>query len=135
MKVDMLQPLDNIVVPDDGWQTTTGTNFCYDFRQKHDAAYNSEAVSVFAEDFLFCISKHKWYSNPPIAERFLTLDCVENAIRGHLAYITRLYKVTSSQGCEILSDTSPNRKYVAARRSRKQKVCPHLPSLLGPADL
>lgn len=87
-----------------------------DFSRSQTSPFNTEAVEVFTEHFIHCVSEDGWYRDADIPDDFLQPTVVMAALQKHLKYVFQVYRrVSVPQSAAKTSE----RKARANRTTRK----------------
>jgi hypothetical protein len=112
----------------EGCITISCENFRMDFTRDRSIPFNLEAEFEFAINFRHRVLIDKWYSFPPIPDRFMTEEYIIFCLHNHVKYVREKYK-------EYVVDNSRNtyqKLQLAARSSRKSRVSWSLISIYSP---
>lgn len=91
----------------------TPQNFRLDLHQSRQSLFNWCAKEVFAHDFIRRVTQDKWYSFPPIPEKYLVTNYVEYTFHGQIKHLMRVYKATdaTARGKHLWLVAIHNRKW------------------------
>lgn len=78
-----------------------------------------EAVEVFTEHFIQCVTEHGWYRDSDIPDEFLEAPVVMGALQKHLKYAFQIYRRASMPKSLDKTRKAKERKSRASRTTRK----------------
>ncbi|KAI0312954.1 hypothetical protein OF83DRAFT_1176145 [Amylostereum chailletii] len=97
--------------------------FQYDFEQRRDSEFNTEATYVFAGDFRLLVLRDGWYQPPQFPKEFLDQDYIEFTLFRHLEYVHDVYanlKNPASTADKLSKEANTRR---TTRRLKRYLTC------------
>lgn len=93
----------------------TPGKFRLDLTRSRNTLFNRCAKGVFARDFIHKVTQDKWYSFPPILDKYLDLDYVQHTFHGQMKHLIKVYK---SRDATVIEE----RLRMVAYQGRKRTV-------------